>query len=271
VYLCLKIPATFGIITILGSQKGGRNIDRSFAAEHKNVHFLREDTEHKQPSVKQATSAEFKKAIEAKGEFTKVPLDPRVLDITICIGAEMSPEEQAELLQFLDKNSDVFTLSSSDSIGVNGDVIEHKLQVNMSTQPKKRKLCKMSDEKVEAAWAKVQRLLDADFIREVTYLEWLANVVMVRKKNGKWRLCMDFADLNKCCPKDDFPLAIIDQIVDSIASCEVMALLDYFLGYHQIWLRKEDKEKTSFITPFGKYCYMRMPEGSATQAPCFVE
>jgi hypothetical protein len=128
------------------------------------VYFLREDTEHKQPSLKQATSAEFKKAIKTEGEFIKVPLDPRVPDRTICIGAEMSPEEQAELLQFLNKNSDIFAWSASDLIGVNRDVIEHKLQVNLRAKPKKQKLRKMSDEKVEVAWADVQCLLDAGFI-----------------------------------------------------------------------------------------------------------
>jgi hypothetical protein len=73
----------------------------------------------------------------------------------------------------------------------------------------------MSDEKVTVAKAEVQRLLDAGFIREVDYPSWLANVVMVKKKNGKWRMCTDFTDLNKCCPKDDFPLTTIDKVVDS--------------------------------------------------------
>jgi hypothetical protein len=71
-------------------------------------------------------------------------------------------------------------------------------------------LHKMAEEKGEAAMAEVQRLLDAGFIREAKYPEWLANVIMVRKKNGKWRMCTYFTDLNKCCPKDNFPLARID-------------------------------------------------------------
>jgi hypothetical protein len=115
----------------------------------------------------------------------------------------------------------------------------------------------------------VQRLLDAWFITEVTDLQWLANVVMVRKKNEKWRMCTDFTVLNKYCPKDDFPLARIDQIIDLAAGCDIMAMLDYFSGYHQIWLCKEDEEKTSFITPFGTYCYMRMPESLRNAGPIF--
>jgi hypothetical protein len=70
-----------------------------------------------------------------------------------------------------------------------------------------------------------------------------------------------FTDLNKCCPKDDFSLSRIDKVVDLAAGCEMMALLDCFSGYYQIWLHKEDEEKTSFITPFGTYCYIRMSEG----------
>jgi hypothetical protein len=90
----------------------------------------------------------------------------------------------------------------------------------------------MVEEKVEAAKAEVQRLLDACFIREVTYPEWLANVIMVKEKNGKWQVCTDFTDLNKCYPKDDFPLTRIDQIIDYAAASEMMALLDCFSRYH---------------------------------------
>jgi hypothetical protein len=94
---------------------------------------------------------------------------------------------------------------------------------------------------------------------------------MVKKKNGKWRMCTDFTDLNKCSPKDDFLLMRIDKVVDSAAGCETMALLDCFLGYHQIWLRKEDEEKTSFITPFDTYCYLRMSEGLKTVGLTFCK
>jgi hypothetical protein len=104
----------------------------------------------------------------------------------------------------------------------------------------------MSDKKVATVKAEVQRLLDAVFICEVRYPSWLANVVVVNKKNDKWRMCTDFTYLNKRCPKDDFPLARIDKVVDSAAGYKVMALLDCFLGYHQMWLHKEDEEKIKF-------------------------
>jgi hypothetical protein len=80
---------------------------------------------------------------------------------------------------------------------------------------------------------------------------------------------IDFTDLNKCCLKDDFSLTRIDQIINFAAICDIMALLDCFSGYHQIWLRKEDEEKTTFITLFGAYCYMRMPEVLRNVGPTF--
>jgi hypothetical protein len=134
--------------------------------------------------------------------------------------------------------------------------------------PKKQKLRKISEEEREATMAEVQLLLDVEFVREVTYLQWLANVVMIHK-NGKWRMCMDFTDLKKCCPKDEFPHSRIDQIVDSTVSYDIMALLDCFSGYHQIWLYKEHEEKISIITPFGTYYYMRMLEGVRNASPTF--
>jgi ribonuclease HI len=165
------------------------------------------------------------------------------------------------LLRFLFNNKDVFAWSANDLCGVNRDVIEHSLNVDPSFRPRKQRLPKMSDDKAEGARNEVKRLLSAEVIREVKYLVWLANTVMVKKANGKWIMCIDFTDLNKACPKDEFPLPRIDSLVDATASLELMSLLDCYSGYHQIWMKKEDELKTSFITPSGTYCYLRMPEG----------
>ena len=98
-------------------------------------------------------------------------------------------------------------------------------------------------------------------VRGVLHPTWLANPVVVRKANEKWRLCIDFIDLNKAFPKDPFPLPRIDQIVDSTSGCDLLSFLDAYYGYHQIFMSKEDEEKTSFITPCSTYCCVRMPFG----------
>ena len=104
----------------------------------------------------------------------------------------------------------------------------------------------------------VRKLLEAGFIREVYYPNWLANVVMVKKNNGKWRMCVDFTDLNRACPKDSYPLPRIDTLLDSTARHELLSFMDAFSGYNQIKMKEEDQEKTSFMTSEGLLCYKVM-------------
>jgi hypothetical protein len=101
-------------------------------------------------------------------------------------------------------------------------------------RPRKQKLWKMSDDKAEGARNEVKRLLSAGVVREVTYPEWLANTVMVKKANEKWRMCIDFIVLNKACLKDEFPLPRIDSLIDATPTSKLMSLLDCYSGYHQI-------------------------------------
>ena len=85
--------------------------------------------------------------------------------------------------------------------------------------------------------------------------------MVVPKKGNKWRLCVDYTDLNDVCPKDSFPLPRIDQIVDASAGHGMLSFLDSFSGYHQIPMHSPDAEKISFIPPHGLYCYNVMPFG----------
>ena len=107
----------------------------------------------------------------------------------------------------------------------------------------------------------MNKLLTTNFIREVFYPEWLANVIMVKKANEKWRMCVDFTDLNNACPKDSLSLLKIDQLVDSIVGHKLLTFMDTFSGYNQIQMVEEDQEKTTFITSQGLYCYKVMPFG----------
>ena len=114
---------------------------------------------------------------------------------------------------------------------------------------------------VEAVEEEEDRLLEARAIREVPYPTWLSNTVVVKKKNGKWRVCVDFTSLNKACPKDNIPLPKIDQLVDATSGHERMSFLDAYRGYHQNAMYPPAEEQTAFITPKGLYCYKVMPFG----------
>ena len=98
-----------------------------------------------------------------------------------------------------------------------------------------------------------KKLLDVGFIRKVTHPEWVANVVLAKKANEKYRMCVDYTDLNKACPNDRYPLLIIDQLVDFTACHRLYSFIDVAQGYHQIPMKKEDEEKTSFIIHEGLY------------------
>jgi hypothetical protein len=156
----------------------------------------------------------------------------------VLLGSQLSDAQEKTLLKFLFNKKDVFAWSANDLCGVNRDVIEHSLNVDPAIRPRRQKLWKMSEDKAKGARNKVKRLLSFRVIREVTYPEWLANTVMLKKANGKWRMCIDFTSLNKACPKDEFPLPKIDSLVDAAATSELMSLLDCYSGYHQIWMKK---------------------------------
>ena len=153
--------------------------------------------------------------------------------------------------------------------GVPREVIEHRLAVRPGARPVRQKVRRQAPERQAFIREEVARLLEAGFIREVIHPEWLANPVVVPKANGKLRMCIDYTDLNKACPKDPYPLPRIDQIVDSTAGCDLLCFLDAYSGYHQIRMAREDEEKTAFITPVGTYCYTSMPFGLKNAGPTF--
>jgi hypothetical protein len=113
----------------------------------------------------------------------------------------------------------------------------------------------------EVIRVEILKLLAAGFICECKNLVWLANPVLVPKKTGQWRMCIDYTDLNRHYPKDPFPLPRIEQVVDSTAGSVLLCFLDCYSGYNQIALKVSDQDKTTFITPHGIYCYTTMSFG----------
>jgi hypothetical protein len=165
------------------------------------------------------------------------------------------------LVDFLRANADIFTWSPSDMPGIPREVAEHSLDILPHSRAMQQWLRRFDEERRRAIGAQLRKLLEAGFIKEVSHPTWLANPVLVKKKNGKWRMCIDYTSLNKACPKVPFPLPHIDQIVDSTAGCELFCFVDAYSGYHQIKMKESDQLATSFITPFGMFCYVTMPFG----------
>ena len=153
----------------------------------------------------------------------------------------------------------MFAWDAYEAPGVDPSFICHYLNVNPSSIPKKQPPRCSSKEHAIAVRDEVTKLKKEGAIKKVFYSEWLANTVVVKKKSGKWRVCVDFTDLNRACPKDSFPMPRIDQLVDATVGHPRMSFLDAFQGYHQIPLTSGDQGKTAFVTPIGNYHYKVMP------------
>src|SRR5207237_10829640 len=126
-------------------------------------------------------------------------------------------------------------------------------------KPVKQRLRRFAQDRKEAIRYELTKLTVTNFVKEVYHPDWLANLVLVKKKNGKWHMCVDYTDLNKTCPKDPFGLPHIDQVMDSTAGSELLCFLDAYLGYHQVSVAESNCIKMSFITLFGAYSYIKMP------------
>ncbi|RDY05175.1 Retrovirus-related Pol polyprotein from transposon 17.6, partial [Mucuna pruriens] len=209
--------------------------------------------------------------LDPRGQFEKEgPLPAEELkeitlglkqDQTTKIGTTMNQEEERMLIAILTANRDIFAWTAQDMPGVDPEFMSHQLSVNENAKPISQKKRKMGEEKREAASQETRKLMAAGFVREVQYPTWLANVVMVRKASGKWRMCTDYTDLNKACPKDSYPLPGIDRLVDGVAGYAFLSFMDAYSGYNQIRMHPQDEEKTAFITDEGAFCYKVMPFG----------
>ncbi|GKV01291.1 hypothetical protein SLEP1_g13856 [Rubroshorea leprosula] len=163
-------------------------------------------------------------------EVEEVQLDDNDPSKRTQIGTKLTPIEKEEIVGFLKANKDVFAWTSADMPGI-----------------------PTSEE--------VHKLLQAGFIKRVDYCEWVANPVMVKKSNGKWRMCIDYTNLNDACPKDCHPMPSIDKLVEAALGNERLSLLNAYSGYHQVRMAPEDEVKTSFYAGDEIYCYVMMPFG----------
>ena len=177
------------------------------------------------------------------------------------LSKNLSKYERGRLVALLKEYKDVFSWSYQEMLGLSPNFVVHKLKVDPNVKPMKQPLRKYRLGVKEKIKLEVQKFLKAKFIEEIECLSWLANIVSVKKRNGQIRVCVDFQDLNKACPKDEFPLHNVDILVDVVAGHERFSFLDGYSGYNQILMDPTDAPKTAFKTRFGNYFYRVMPFG----------
>ena len=230
---CLKVkfPMEQGVGEIKEDQVLARECYQAVLASKENHTWIIED---KTPEI-----------VEKLETIELVEGDPAK---TTQVGTSLNPKTKEEIIGFLKDNLDVFAWSHKDMPGIPANIIQHRLNVNLGKKPVQHRRRVFAPERNKAVMDEMNKLLAANFIREVFYPKWLTNVVMVKKANGKWRMCVDFTDLNNAFPKDSFPLPRIDQLVDSTAEHKLLTFMDAFSRYNQIQMAEEDQEKTTFIT-----------------------
>jgi hypothetical protein len=160
---------------------------------------------------------------------------------------------------------DVFTWQISYMPGILREEIEHKLGIDPALKPIKQKERRYIPESRETIRLEVNKLLEVGFIRPVDYPNWLANYILVEKPNRFWHMCIDYTSLNKPCPKHEYPLPRICQIVDFMVSCELLSFLDAYSSYHQISLTIDDEKKQCSSRRSGSFATLRWHLGSRTR------
>ncbi|XP_013607919.1 PREDICTED: uncharacterized protein LOC106314623 [Brassica oleracea var. oleracea] len=254
-HMCLKFPTPRGIEAIWGDRRISqvfftaelmrKNPSAEFPPQKKKKSSVVDNT-LEQDKTKIFWQSRVAEALEAKRELTFEPvisvcLDEAFPDRCVEIGANITESLKTELIACLKKNLHTFAWAAEDMPGIDIKVTCHELNVDPTFKQKRRKL---GPERAE-----------------VRYPDWLASPVVVYKKNGKWRVCVDFNDLNKACPKDSFPRPHIDRLVEATARNKLLSFMDAFSGNNKIMMNPDDQEETAFITDRGTYCYRVMPFG----------
>ena len=177
------------------------------------------------------------------------------------IGSRLPDPLKKQLVSFLKEYHDVFVWTYDNMPGIDFRVLVHRLSNNAKMKPIRHKRRNMNAERSLVVKEEVDKFLKAGFVKKARYRKWLANVVMMKKANKKWRMCVDFIDLYKACPKDNFPLLRIDQLVDATTRRELLRFMNAYSRYNQIKMHESDQEKIASIIDQSLYYCKVMPFG----------
>ncbi|XP_072087086.1 uncharacterized protein [Arachis hypogaea] len=177
---------------------------------------------------------------EPEGDMEKFQIE-KLADQFTFINRNLPHELKGPLIEIVRANSELFAWTLLDMPGLDPKVMSHQLAIKPEAKPVAQRRRKMSQERAEEVAKQT-----AGFIKELVYSTWLSNVVLVKKASGKWRMCVDYSDLNKACPKDSFSLPNIDTLVDSVAGYRFLSFMDAYSDYNQIPMHRPNEDKTAY-------------------------
>jgi hypothetical protein len=242
---------------------------------HRSILFLEQQTlknyQRISPSstvVVISTVPQFTQDVFAEGNLSNIsptiPIDisvkPGIVE-NVNIGTSCSPEEIVTYTSLFKEFRDIFAWSYEEMPGIDPSIVVHEIKTYPGAKPVRQCLHPIHPRKAAAIKLEVEKLLKAGFIYPVALTEWVSNLVPIDKKGGSICVCVDYRDINKACPKENFPTPSVDQIVDDCAGSEIFSLMDGFSGYNQINIAPEDQHKTYFICPWGTFTYRKLHFG----------
>ncbi|XP_052109258.1 uncharacterized protein LOC127741227 [Arachis duranensis] len=244
-HLCVKFQVQGGRIATIHS-------DRQQARQCYDTSLKEANTRGKSQEVKAIHSTnevlslaeldprdDSQKRPQPADELQKVPLTSKVEQF-MYIGRALEGQEQLKLIKVLQDNTDLFAWTSADMPGIDPSIICHKLVIDKTIRHLAQKKINLGAKKAKARLEETKKLLNADFIKEIRFTMWLLNLVMVKNNSGKWRMCVDFTNLNNACPKDAYPLPCIDKLVDNASRFKSLSFMDAYSGYNRILMHPED-------------------------------
>jgi len=168
---------------------------------------------------------------------------------------------QDQIVEVIARHMNAFSWSSTNMPDIDLDFLCHRLTMDKKVRPVIQRKRKLNKERCLVVKEETQKLLKDGHIREIQYPEWLTNIVLLNKANERWKMCVDFTNLNKACPKDSYPLPSMDSLVDNASGCRLLSFLYAFSGYNQVRMHPRDECKTAFMTELSNCCYKVMPFG----------
>ena len=222
--------------------------------------YAAQESLEKEKEKDEEVVAEKDAHVVAEEELEEVDLGPNSPEPRpISINVSLTEEEKSKLILLLKEFKDVFVWDYNEMLGLDPRLVAHMLNVNLEAKPVAQPAKIFHTEIKGQIVREVQKLLAAGFIKPIQHPLWLSNIVPVKKKNGQIRCCADFRNLNKVCPKDEFPLPNMDLLIDSAVGSAIFSFMDGFSAYNQIRMALKDAEKTTFRTPMGNFYYTVMP------------
>lgn len=179
----------------------------------------------------------------------------------IHIGVTCTPEEVQLYTALFREFRDIFAWSYEEMPSIDPSVVVHEIPTYPGAKPVRQRLRPVHPRKAAAIKAEFEKLLKASFIYPIPLTDWVSNIVPVNKKQGTIRVCVDYHDINHACPKDNFPMPFIDQLIDECARSEIYSFMDGFSSYNQINIAPTDQHKMTFISPWGTFTYKKLPFG----------